>query len=656
MPPNSERYAGHIEIDGLPYMLATPNQAQPGMRIWRAGAIPTQTVRRTAKDEKYGIADAVVEVPFAYEKFDGGFADSEGLVEGGYGYSRDQEGTSGFIMPSPEIQFLTLNDSLWSADDWGAFDTSKLLDFDGKTWHFVGKRLVLSDAADALTQGHVLGTHIWWTDAAVFGSFVYAATEASGNEMQAIQRLAANNGAATELNATLIANHLVVAEDLLYRSYHAVGSGMDEGAWRVSSVAMGASVGDIANWTTPNDPVIGSGDAAVTRLISHDGMPVVAKTDGIYIYDPTRDKFQNLLPASTIAPSADNGKASMSWGDFIFYNTQDVLWALQFIDGSWARFNVTPGYGRQNDTVVAGPVRALAPGGDFIYAIVQETNTATNNYWLLKGRRVSFERFGTPIIWDTYFYVAGNFVRTMGVSPLTGGSRLYGLRRDTSLASGSSGKTISIFWRLPSAGGNPIHASGYHFAHTDGINDRYYHGRDDLGAPTTKKVWRTISLEAHASFPGGEILALGRIDGGTWATLGVMTSANAPFDTFTWGSNFGYSHEIATSVTRLNGSQSPALRKIIGTASARPAVIRTSEALIRCANRPLLRHGTQDNRDGADIAIALASLAATGPVELITPTGEVRTVLIQQPVEQVESAEYGNDQEILAQVRMIDWP
>src|SRR5690606_4812418 len=69
-----------------------------------------------------------------------------------------------------------------------------------------------------------------------------------------------------------------------------------------------------ANWTAPNNFVVGEKGSAITRLaVAPTGALYIFKTDGIYTLDPFGEDHE-LYPSLRFAPEDENGVA---WGVFL---------------------------------------------------------------------------------------------------------------------------------------------------------------------------------------------------------------------------------------------------------------------------------------------------------------------------------------------------
>lgn len=161
------------------------------------------------------------------------------------------------------------------------------------------------------------------------------------------------------------AEHLVIAGDLMYRSFWDSTDG-----WQVAAVdPIGSNPNLSADWTAGAGTLgVGDQNEPITGLIAvGDGVGIL-KADGFFIFSKSSLLYENEIPELDTHRHPENGKGAFLWKDWVYIPT--VIGLLRWKNGIVQ--DVTPGRGQTTDYETPGtPIAYLTGDMTRLYAITK---------------------------------------------------------------------------------------------------------------------------------------------------------------------------------------------------------------------------------------------------------------------------------------------
>lgn len=634
-----------ILLDGQPYLLARSEQIE-GARAWVEDQVPRTTARRTEQDARYGIADAQLEIPFAWETWHAGYGDL-------YVRSSDRYFRSGGhdtrwpnkIQASPEILTTTLSiGAVPSGND------AQFFQFDNRFYLLIGRYVaqIFPTATIHSTMNNLSEHH---TSAVVYqNQVIIGRTDISSNGYERqIAFLEFNGTNAPDANAAnLPGSYLTLARNKVWRSW--IDRSPTMGVRYVVANADG-SLGATGQWSGMFE--VGDGSARITNMVSYNGGPIVGKEDGVYAWVSADSQFKNILPTLQRARHADNCKAMAVWqGHLMVGHTRGLTMLREVQENVWEAREVGPERVAQNNTP-QGYFLSLVPDGAWLWGALY--SPGSNSVFLLTGR-LQAPGEGIPeqggMVWHqlTPEYAIGvdtRNCRAVGISTVTTNPFLC-------MAHPNTASTLGVrYFVLPRGGGDPNGDTACRFTGSlPTSQDAFHTSRHDNAAPATPKVMTEIVVE-HEDVTGTSSISLLYNDGVGDVTVGTINSGDPNPMTFTLNApRIGYAHRVLV-MMRGDGNVTPKVRKIVGKAILRPDFLHTRAGRVRLGTGLRLKNGAIDNRTAADQLSHLRGLTGSANATLVTPAGVQETVAVIGPVRVVESAQYGkSDRELIAELTM----
>ena len=361
--------------------------------------------------------------------------------------------------------------------------------------------------------------------------------------------------------------------------------------------------GAAAIWTV-GIPV-GDGSHAVTNLLSLGGVPYLTKEDSFYAVRDEGESSsaeQDLWPHAAQSSDPDNGLGACAWRGYLWLPLRQGFY--RFAPGELTPFGLELLV--ENDSLVRGRLTACAGDDYFLYAVVR-SETGTSYLLALDHGRAA---------WHPLADLGSRVCRHMWTSDIPGPNpRLY-LGLD-----GSVGSVV-----LPRGSPNPLHDANCRYAASGVLHLSRFHG--NFVAQT--KTFLALSVIGERLSPSAFVDAAYRLTtDGAFQTLGRFASTGGQRIEFGTAAAGPFIDSRLT-LTSLDPSSTPVVRAVTLAYAVRTGFKRVLEFFVRVADHLPLRDGGRDRKSARDIKRAVTDAAAAdGPVNLVSPDGEVLEVLVK---------------------------
>lgn len=553
-----------------------------------------------------------------------------------------------------------------------AFDTTGELDFsiNGTT---------LSGSAPSMPA--------FWGRPAVFGSYAWFGGDPASTMPQFRRRdmmgLAGISATVSQLNGATFA----VAGQRMWRAHGPSGGHVK----LLQSVSITDDPMGTANWSATLS--VGNGQEDVQDMVALDEQLFVSTQGGLYAGD-TSGTFFNVLGDMVGQAHPDNGRNLTIYNRGIAYPYTGGLLLYQQLDTAAIARDISPNQNSQRSPL-RGRFRAVTTYGGWLYGGLWTGSIGV----LIAGRDrgdgafiwnplQTFSPFASgPAVWqpnairqlttDTVSTPSGGGGVASGNSNLP--SRFW-VAMEASFSPDQSSNSSTRWWNMPPGDTNPLGAAGFSANYT--FTASMYFGRDNRGAPDTRKVLRRVDVNTDGSslFNGADFPQIGGSSGGAYCNVYYSLdgggrqllgrAATSPKSTLYFPAAAGsfttcYDFELsidsfsAGTLGILNGNggafanpNTPVYRSFVVHGAFLAEGSDEITAVIDVAGRRADRGGTPMRSAAAQLT-ELRGLAGGAPVQLVDLTGAQNWVTVQRSIDEAETYEEGADEpEVAATVKL----
>ena len=490
---------------------------------------------------------------------------------------------------------------------------------------------------------------------AIFGSFVWIGTN-PGASLFVRRRLDAPAGIAATF-APLPGSVFAVAGSRMWRAF---SPNIDRPCNALQSIAFGADPMVTANWSATLS--IGSGQENARDMVALDDQLYVSTTKGLYAGD-TSGTFYNVLSDMVRSDHYYNGRQLTIHENSVIYPHAGGMIAYEpGVFGATAR-EVGPGRSSSRSPVSGQFVTVTSYAG-WLYGGLFTGSSG----FLCAARRLSDGRYAWYVqqrIGDGAEFI--NSIQTVAVDTISkapGGETLEPLPSRMWLGISSFPENAGVgteqqvrWWPMPRSDGNPV--GDLNFSPNYCGSARTDFGRDNRGAPETKKVLRRVDVNTDAStFLSGSRYAdvYYMIDGQETRTL-LGRAQESPRSTLFFPSGQGsfvtcYDWELSVESFTGSLSHTPVYRSFVVHGAFLTEGPDEITAVVDVASGRADRVGTP-MRPGSVQLAELRSMAGDVPQMLTDLTGAQQWVTVQRNVEEQENYQEGEDYpEVAATIRL----
>lgn len=610
-----------IELNGKGYMLARQDQLGRGARSWNVEAQGYSNVSLTSEESRYASQPPQVETVMVWESFHRGYGDELQRAIGRYNYSENVDCRfPNQILPGPKLYAIYVGGSI-------SLKPSKFIEHADKLF-FTADRYVYEvnfATSEAVAVDDLGATH-YAQDMDVFNDNLYVTGGTKPHKRD-------GSGTWTALTSEDWA-HFCVANGQLYAQRYSTIDGLYSGNYIMGCV----NDPDVAaDWTAPYR--VGDPATNITAMGAMGDLVYVGKTDGLHALDASG--IGPILTPEMRPYRHDNNCVGMkAWhGAWYVPHLRGLLRYTDLGSSGFAVASVGPGR-NVAENPIHGVVTAIAGDDRWLYiALYLGSNTSC----ILAGREATSEEEDSgPMVWHPILKT-NRYINTMHITGLTTPPRLF------------FGYDLAIAYIiLPQNIDNPRGDTGCRYA----TGGSLYLSAHDLQAPVTKKVFRSIEVQADNLSTTNYVTVYYKIDdAATWTSAGTIKAGpQGTLELSTTGVS-GYKIGVRLDWTQGSDSLPVIVKRVAVKASERPDTVDVITATVRLSdNLPLRTAGTCPRTAAAMQAelLALAELAQS--VTLRDPAGTSYKVLVQAPVTRQEAAQTGHDPlELVATVRMSVW-
>ena len=597
------------------YMLAREGQLGRGARRWQVQAVGASIAEQTPTEARYGNQPAIIEAPMVFRTAHRGYGDEQMRGEGRYHYAVNVDARfPNAIIAGPLVTTVEIG---------GSQNVSGFFEQDDMLFCIAGRYCKEIDGEDTVTLAKDFGADKIATDCAVFGGTAYVGM---GYSEAFWQRASANDPTKTWTQASgLYIGYLATFKDRVWASVTANA---------VRSFATTPTTA--SNWS--GSYPIGDPGAPITEVAELADYLYIGKQDGLFTLD--EDYIARpATPELASVRSANNCVHMRAWhGSMWVPHIRGLLNYRALGANGFVVTPATPGAWVTSANPARGLVTALAGDNRWLYAALY---TPDGDTYIMAGRE-SFadEQEHGLLIWHPLAKIAGKRCNAMHLS---------GLRTNPTLWFGVGADVGYI--TLPRNGENPLQDSNSRYATTGSI----YFPAHSWSAPTTKKLWKAITVEGRDLTPSRYVNVYYRVDEvSNWTYAGRANRWPKSVIPLPAAGVSGARLEIRLDLVLPDSSKPPVIYSVVVRGAERPQTIEVITAAVRCADNLRLNSGAPERRSGADILTELRQYATLGEAVTLTDTlGVERRVLVLGPVDEIEVEQDGtNAPEKIAMVKM----
>lgn len=601
-------------LDGKGYVLARQEELGEGGRAWSVQAVGASIARQTPSEQQFGNQPATIEIPMVWRTGHRGYGDDEQRLEGRYHYAINADCRfPEQIIPGPLVTNVTI---AGSANVKGFFEQGSAL------YCIAGRYCKKIDSEYAVTTSKDFGSGKAATDCKV----------ANGTVMVGMGYSEAfwKHTTATWTQAS----SLYMGQITPFRhSIYASTSGHE-----IKSFDALVDPATAANWSAAHD--VGEPGQAISDMTELADLLYVGKADGLYSFNSWGMSVLLTPELRSVVDSA-NCAGMYAWhGSLWVPHSRGLLEYRQMGDQGFLVRSATPGADVDADNPVRGQVTALVGDNRWLYAALYSVDGDT---YILAGREPYEDEQGLGrLIWHPIIKVASTKCEALHLSGLWTNPHLW------------MGLGVQAgYVKLPRDVDNPINDSNATYATACNV----YFPSHSWGSPTTKKVWKSIELQAEKVTSARYVNVYYRVDDGGWTLAGKVSAPSRHILALPDRGVSGSKIEIRLDFVLPSTGNPLVVKALVVRGLERPNTMELITAAIRCADGLVLRGHRKSTRSGADMLTELKELSENDEAVILEDiVGLRRRVVVLPGIEEREVEQEGElPREVVAMVRMADF-